>query len=168
MTEIAGWSGRILAVDLERNHVEHQATADYGPLYLGGRALGAAIAWQMLRPGLDPLSPDNPLMFLNGPLAGTNAPAAGRTTVCSLAPQSWPKPWFSRASMGGDLGHAIKAAGLDGIVITGRAPRPVYLAVQDDDASLVDAEDLWGRGIMDRLHRPGRRDPLSHCVHRDQ
>jgi len=122
MTEIAGWSGRILAVDLET---------------------------------------DNPLMFLNGPLAGTNAPAAGRTTVCSLAPQSWPKPWFSRASMGGDLGHAIKAAGLDGIVITGRAPRPVYLAVQDDDVSLVDAVDLWSRGIMETQEalrkRYGRR-----------
>jgi aldehyde:ferredoxin oxidoreductase len=57
-------------------------------------------------------------------------------------------PWFSRSSMGGDMGHHLKYAGYDGLIIVGRASRPVYLRIDDDDVALCDAGDLWGQGIM--------------------
>jgi aldehyde:ferredoxin oxidoreductase len=148
MSDLTGWSGRILRVHLDTGICDNLDTRQYVPAAIGGRALGAALGWEMLRPGMDAFDPDAPLMFLVGPLAGTSAPAAGRTTICSLTPQGHPVPWFSRGSMGGDLGHHIKYAGYDGIVITGRAPRPVYLHIEDDEVELVDAGELWGQGIM--------------------
>ena len=148
MVDCAGWAGRILIVDLTTGRFSHLDTADYTRDYVGGRALGAALAWEMLHAGISPFDAENPLMFLNGPLAGSSAPASGRTTICSLSPQSYPIHWFSRASMGGDFGHHLKYAGYDGIVFVGQSPRPVYLWLNDDEVELRDAEDLWGQGIM--------------------
>ena len=148
MAVAGGWAGRILVVDLASGRSSVLPASDYAPPHLGGRALAAALAWDLLRPGLDALDPANPLMFLGGPLSGTNAPAAGRTTVCALSPQAVPHPWFSRSSMGGDLGHALYAAGYDGVVCIGRAPRPVVLHLSAEGPRLEDAGDLWGQGIM--------------------
>ena len=148
MTAHFGWAGRILVVDLTDGRFSQMDTMDYAREYVGGRGLGAALAWEMLRPNVGPFDPECPLMFLNGPLAGTSAPAAGRVTICSLSPQGYPVPWFSRASMGGDWGRYLKYAGYDGIVFVGRAPYPVYLWLSDDGPELRDAQDLWGLGIM--------------------
>ncbi|MBC7236861.1 MAG: hypothetical protein H5T69_13560 [Chloroflexi bacterium] len=165
MADCKGWAGRLLLVDLTHGTFEHLDTMPYAREYIGGRGLGAALAWEMLREGVGPFDPQNPLMFLSGPLAGTSAPASGRTTICSLAPQSHPIHWFSRSNMGGDLGHHIKYAGYDGIIIVGKAPRPVYLWVHDDEAELRDATDLWGQGIMatqEALHqRLGKEVPVA-------
>jgi len=141
-------AGRLLSIDLTRGAIGVLPTADYLPAALGGRALGAALAWDMIRPGMSPFDPESPLMFLAGPLAGTIAPAAGRCTVCALAPQGYPTSWFSRASMGGDMGHHLRGAGYDGLIITGRAPEPVYIWITADQAVIRDAQDLWGAGIM--------------------
>jgi aldehyde:ferredoxin oxidoreductase len=143
------WAGRTLVVDLTTGRSFVRDTSDLAAGYIGGRGLGAALAWELLQPGMKPFDPDCPLMFLCGPLAATAAPNAGRVTICSLTPQGYPVPWFSRASMGGDLGHHIRMAGYDGILILGQAPHPVYLWVQDDQVELRDARDVWGLGIMD-------------------
>jgi hypothetical protein len=148
MAERYGSAGRLLIVDLTSGTWEQRETPDDSCAALGGRGLGAALAWEMLSPGVGPLDPANPLMFLAGPLSGTRAPSAGRVTICAVAPQGHPVSWFSRASMGGNVGHHIKYAGYDGIVILGRAPHPVYLHVQEDEVALRDASDLWGQGIM--------------------
>ncbi len=148
MESARGWAGRILLVDLERNATETIPASDYAGHALGGRSLAAALAWDLLRPGVGALDPDNPLMFLSGPLAGTLAPSAGRVTVAALSPQAHPRPWFSRSSMGGDLGYQLKGSGYDGVVIRGRAPRPVVLAITEGGVSIIEAGDLWGRGIM--------------------
>lgn len=142
------WAGRILWVDLTSGQVAQRETMDLARDFIGGRGLAAALAWELLRPGLTPFDPDNPLMFLNGPLAGTSAPNAGRLTLASLGPQGYPTAWFTRASMGGDVGHHLKYAGFDGVVVVGQAPRPVYLWITDGQAELRDASDLWGLGIM--------------------
>lgn len=141
-------AGRLLTVDLTRGTFSTLPTSDYRDNALGGRSLAAGLAWAMLRAGMTPFDPKNPLMFLSGPLAGTRAPSAGRCTVCSLSPQGYPTPWFSRASMGGDLGHHLRGAGYDGLIVTGRAPAPVYLWITEDGAAIRDASGLWGQGIM--------------------
>jgi len=143
-----GWAGKLLFVDLTRGTTRWVDTMAYADDFIGGRGLGAALAWELLTPGMDPFDPECPLMFLNGPLAGTPAPSAGRTTVCSLTPQGYPTPWFSRSSIGGDLGHHLKYAGYDGIVFTGQAPSPVYVLVEDGSVRIESADDIWGQGIM--------------------
>lgn len=144
MADNGAWAGRLLVVDLSTGRVVVRDTVDLSMGYIGGRGLGAALAWELLRPGVNPFDPENPLMFLCGPLSATVAPNAGRITICSLTPQGYPVPWFSRASMGGDLGHHIRMARYDGILILGQAAHPVYLWVQDDEVQLCDARDLWG------------------------
>ena len=149
MESYGGWTGRLLVVDLTSGETELMDTMDYARGFIGGRGLAAALAWEMLRPGVGPFDPESPLMFLTGPLSGTTAPASGRLTICGLAPQSYPIQWFSRASMGGNVGHQLKYAGYDGLIVHGMAPRPVYLWVHDEEVELRDASDLWGLGIND-------------------
>lgn len=142
-----GYGGTLLRIDLSRGSVEGQPTSDYLPEWYGGRALAARLAWDEIPQGTGAFSPESPLMILAGPLTGTAAPFSGRTTVCGLAPQGYPSEWFSRSSFGGHWGPELKRAGIDGLIITGRASGPVYLKIENGNCSIEDASDLWGMGI---------------------
>ncbi len=109
--ELHGWAGRILWVDLTERRVEMRETAEYVPDFIGGRGIAAKIAWDTLRPGLGAFDPDNPLMFVTGPLAGTTAPCSGRTVVAGVSPQAYPVEWYTRNGMGGHWGAELKYAG---------------------------------------------------------
>lgn len=145
--EYGGYAGKLLRVDLGRGTVEKQDTSDYLPDWYGGRALAARIAWDEIPPGTGAFDPASPLMILTGPLTGTAAPCSGRTTVCGISAQGYPVEWYSRSSFGGHWGPQLKHAGFDGIVITGRAPGPVFLRVENGSCSIEDASRLWGMGI---------------------
>jgi aldehyde:ferredoxin oxidoreductase len=93
------------------------------------------------RAGVDPLGPDNPLVLMTGPLVGTTMPSAGRCSVCALSPLTH---IWGESNTGGFIGPELRFAGYDGIMITGRAERPVWLSVVEGQASLCDAADLWG------------------------
>jgi len=140
-----GWMGKILRVDLSSGRIEKEETLAYKE-FLGGRGIAAKLAWDGLGPSVRPFDPENLLIFMTGPLAGTAAPSSGKTLVSSLSPQVHPYEWFTHSSMGGHWARGLKGAGFDGIVITGRAERPVYLWVHDGRAEVRPAEDLWGLG----------------------
>ncbi|MFO8184260.1 MAG: aldehyde ferredoxin oxidoreductase N-terminal domain-containing protein [Candidatus Aegiribacteria sp.] len=142
-----GYAGKLLRVDLGRGTVEKQDTSDYLPDWYGGRALAARIAWDEIPPGTGAFDPASPLMILTGPLTGTAAPCSGRTTVCGISAQGYPVEWYSRSSFGGHWGPQLKHAGFDGIIVTGRAPGPVFLRVENGSCSIEDASRLWGMGI---------------------
>jgi aldehyde:ferredoxin oxidoreductase len=146
MGDLYGWASKILRVDLSTGRVEAQDTAPYAEGYIGGRGFAARFAWEELGPGVGPFDADNPLMAFTGPLAGTTAPCSGRTVVAAVSPQAHPIEWFTRSNLGGHWGPALKYAGWDGIVITGRAERPAYLWIEDDRVELRDAGELWGSG----------------------
>ena len=148
-----GWMGKLLRVDLTKRKTWVQPTSDYVPEWIGGRGIGAKIAWDEIKPGTGPFSPENILMILTGPLSGTAAPFSGRTTVCSLAPQGWPHEWFTHSSFGGHWGPELKYAGYDGIIINGCSDKPVYLRICDDKVEIRDARDLWGLGIYETQQR---------------
>lgn len=148
-----GYAGRLLRVDLSRRTVEHQDTSDYLPLWYGGRALGARIAWDEIPPGTGAFDEGSPLMILAGPLAGTAAPFSGRTTVCGVSAQGHPREWFTRSSFGGHWGPELKRAGFDGIIIRGRADAPVWLRIEDGRCTVEDATGLWGSGLYDTQKR---------------
>jgi aldehyde:ferredoxin oxidoreductase len=145
MSELYGYTGSILRVDLTRREVSTTETAKYLPDYVGGMGIAARIAWEELMPGVDALDPENMLFMMLGPLTGTLASGAGRVMVCGIAPQLKPSI-FSRSGMGGYWGAELKFAGFDGIVIQGKADKPVYLWVHDGECEIKDAEDLWGSG----------------------
>lgn len=145
MPETYGWAGKILSVDLTRGEVAHLETTRYVPQLVGGLGVAAKIAWDELEPGVGPFDPENLLMMMVGPLTGTLASGAGRVEVAGIAPQQHP-PVYSRSGMGGHWGAELKYAGFDGVVVRGRAERPVYLWIEDGQATLRDASGLWGKG----------------------
>ncbi len=144
-----GWTGKFLRIDLSRKSFAIDDTLSYAKTYIGGRGIAAKIAWDEIPRGVIAFSEENPLLLFPGPLTGTSAPYSGRTTVCTLAPQGYPHEWYTRSSFGGHWGPELKYAGWDGLVITGRADRPLYLMINNDQVQFLDAGPLWGMGIFD-------------------
>jgi aldehyde:ferredoxin oxidoreductase len=109
--------------------------------FLGGASLAARILYPHLTADLDPLSPDAPLLFINGPLTGTSGPTTGRFVVCGKGPATG---LWAESNIGGFWGPELRKAGYDGLWITGKAERPVYVWVEDGRFEVHDAAHLWG------------------------
>jgi len=145
MSEIYGWTGKILKVDLSSGGISTVSTMKYVPNFIGGLGIASRIAWEELTPGIDAFDEENILFVMVGPLTGTLASGAGRVEVLGIAPQQHP-PVFSRSGMGGHWGSELKYAGYDGIIVVGKAKEPVYLWIDDGKVEILDASNLWGRG----------------------
>jgi len=143
MKELFGWAGKILKVDLSEEKTIILPTADYIARFLGGIGIGEKLYWDESSPGLDAFHPGNPLIFMTGPLAATPAPSASRVVVCGKSPSIYPET-FAHASLGGFFAARLKKAGYDGIVIEGKADRPVYINIENDKVEIRDASHLWG------------------------
>ncbi len=109
--------------------------------YLGGRGLGVKILYDRLPPSIDPLSPDNLLIFSVGPSTATSVPTAGRFTVVTKSPQTGT---VFDSHCGGYFGAQLRRAGYAAIVFEGKSQRPVYLWIHDDLVELRDASEVWG------------------------
>ena len=137
-----GYMGKLLYVDLSRGKIWTEETPEgYARAFLGGSGLACRMLIDMIGPDTDPLGPDNVLMFMAGPLTGTEAPCCGRYTICSKSPQTG---IWGESNAGGYFGPRMKSSGFDGLVIMGRSEEPVYLYVHDGQAELRPAGDLWG------------------------
>ena len=140
---MGGYMGKLLVVDLTRGTLEDE------PLdmalahdFVGGAGYAARYLYDELGPDTDPLGPENTLMFMTGPLVGTRAPSCGRHEVCAISPLTG---IWGESNSGGFWGAELKFAGYDGIVIRGRAEKPVWLSILDGHApALHDAAELWG------------------------
>ncbi len=142
-----GYMGKILWVDLSKGVLEEENIADeVYERFLAGYGLGAKILFDRMKPGVDPLGPDNVLGFVAGLLSGTGALFSGRWQVVGKSPLTG---GWGDANCGGDLAPAIKRTGYDGIFFTGKSPKPVYLLIEGDEKKLVDAGDLWGTDAID-------------------
>jgi aldehyde:ferredoxin oxidoreductase len=108
--------------------------------WLGGKGLATHLLNRLLRPGVDPLSGENVLVLTPGIAAGA-VPGTSRYSVHSRSPLTM---GYGESYSGGSLAPAFKATGYDALVITGRSPRPVYLVLTPEGASLEDASSLWG------------------------
>lgn len=137
-----GYWGRILHVDLSTGRIDPEELPEsvYRG-YLGGYGLGAFVLYRRMPSGADALGKENILGFLPGLLTGTGAAFSGRFMVVGRSPLTGA---WSDANCGGDFGPALRGAGYDGVFITGRAERPVYLFIADGRAEVRDASDLWG------------------------
>ncbi len=119
--------------------------------YLGGRGLNMAFLRHYLRAAgeplqIDPLSPENPLIFGAGMLTGTIAPNAARFNVSARSPESG---ILGDANCGGFFAAAMRKAGFDRLVILGKAERPAYILLEDGVVHILDASDLWGTRVVE-------------------
>jgi len=145
MKKLYGYAGKILRINLTEQKITFDDAEKYVKDFIGGRGVVAKIAWDELKPGVDPFSPENKLIIMTGPLTGILSPGSGRTAIGGIAPQVYPKPWFTRSNIGGRFGSELKYCGFDGIVIEGTSDKPVYVWIHDErEVELLDASNLWG------------------------
>ncbi len=135
------YGGTILRVDLSTGIIEKQPTAVYADKWLGGRGFNTRILYKELQPGIDALSPDNILIFSVGPLTGSMFPGSGRVEVAAKSPVTGIQ---GMSNMGGYWGPELKYAGYDSIIIKGRAPKPIYISIDNDRVEIKDASHIWG------------------------
>lgn len=114
--------------------------------YIGGSGLGTYLLFRYGSPAADPLSPDNPLIFMNGPFQGTGIPTSGRHQVISKSPLTGA---FGESDCGGTFGFHLKRAGYDGLVFLGSSSSPVYAAVIDGRVEIRDGTSLWGKDTFE-------------------
>ncbi len=132
----------ILHINLSTGTIEtREVPAAWARDYLGGSALAARVLYEHLTADLDPLAPEAPLLILTGPLTGTLGPATGRFVVCGKSPATGR---WAESNIGGFWGPELRAAGYDGLLLTGRAPRPTLLWIHGGQVELRDGTDLWG------------------------
>jgi aldehyde:ferredoxin oxidoreductase len=141
-----GYAGRILRVDLTCSAAAVESLdPDMAKEFLGGRGFGAYLLYTETEPGLDPLSPQNPLILSAGPLSGLLVPGAGKLDVATKSPLTG---GYASANMGGMLAAELKYAGYDSVIITGQADGPVYIYIDDDLVEIRDASAYWGLGSL--------------------
>ena len=142
-----GYMEKYLEIDLGTEKIaEHRLNDSYGKKWIGGKGLGAKILYDSLSPNIDPLNPENVLLFMTGPLSGTSVQTSGRWTVVTKSPHTG---IFLDSHIGGKFGHRLKRAGFDYLIIKGKANEPKYLEVTSDGIEIHSATDLWGKGTYE-------------------
>ncbi|MDI3281330.1 MAG: aldehyde ferredoxin oxidoreductase N-terminal domain-containing protein, partial [Bacillota bacterium] len=140
-----GYAGKILRVNLSNGKISTLNTKDYAK-WGGGHGMGSAIFWDLCRDkAISGFDPRNVVTIMTSPLSGTLVPAAGgRCEVQGIGVQGYPIEWFTRSNFGGRFAAMLKYAGWDGIVIEGKAPKPVWINIVNDHVEIEDATWLWG------------------------
>ena len=137
-----GWQGHFLHVNLTKNKaVADTYDSNFAFNYLGGRGFAAKILWDQLKPGVDPLSPENKLVFAAGPLTGFGVPNSGKLVVASKSPLTG---GYGDGNIGTNAAVQMRKAGYDAVIIEGKAKTPVFIHVKDKIVEFVDAKDVWG------------------------
>jgi aldehyde:ferredoxin oxidoreductase len=141
-----GFAGTILRVDLTNSRIERlPLDMSLAEKFGGGLGLSFRLAYERIKPGTDALSPENPVVFGAGPLVGTSLPATSRIYAVTKLPAGGAIGWCGGGGM--SFGCLFKHAGLDHLIIEGRAENPVFLKIVDDAVEICDARSLWGKGI---------------------
>ncbi len=141
-----GYAGTILEINLSENSITKEPLKEsFANKFVGGKGFTAKILLDELDRGIDPLSPENLLLFMTGPLTGTAVPQT-RIAVAAKSPLTGT---FFDSYVGGFLGPELKWAGYDGIKIIGRGEKPVLLYVKNEDVDILDADKLWGKNSIE-------------------
>lgn len=156
-------AGNILKVDLTTGKVSKEPTSSYVKNFVGGHGINMKMLYDQVGPEIKAFDPGNCLIFGTGPFTGTMVPGSGRTAVAAKSPQTG---FMGRANFGGYWAPELKYAGYDHLVITGKASKPVYIAIDNDRVEILDATNLWG---LDTYHTPTAiqkelREPQAQVV----
>lgn len=146
--QLGGYANRVAWIDLTAEQIEYQPVAEEDARkYVGARGLGVKYVFDN-GPYVDPLSPDNILCFMNGPLTGTDVNLSGRMAVVTKSPLT---DTVTDSHHGGWSAARLKWAGFDGLVFRGKAEKPVYAYVENGQVTLHDASDLWGKHVHETI-----------------
>jgi len=138
-----GYHGRILRLDLASgDKVVEEPGEIFYRRHLGGWSLIAHYLLRELKPDIDPLSEENKLIFACGPITGAPIAGSGRNAVGGKSPLTG---LFGETDVGGYWGAELKRAGYDALIVEGRAKKPVYIWIHDDQVDIRDASHLWGQ-----------------------
>jgi len=151
-----GYHGRILHVNLSTGQTQIDTFDEtFAQTYLGGNGFAIRLLYERLAPGVDPLSPENMVVFAVGPATDTAVPGATRCFVGMKSPLTG---LFFDSTFGGMFAAMQKRAGFEAITVTGRAATPVYLLIHEDGATIKPATDLWGQYTQDTNHAIRERE----------
>ncbi|HIE16770.1 MAG TPA: hypothetical protein EYP71_01055 [Dehalococcoidia bacterium] len=157
---IAGYAGSILYVDLTSGDIKKEPLdVEMVRTYIGGAGINNKLAYDLIPPDVEPLSPRNTIIIGTGPFNGTIIPGCSQVMIIYKSPLN---NSFPHSNGGGCFSQYLKSSGYDHLVITGCSDRPVYLKVHDEDVAICDAGDLWGKDVFettDELRR--RHEPCS-------
>jgi len=141
---------KILRVNLTTgNSTTEPLNKEWAREYLGGKGLSIKYLYEELKPGVDPLSADNKLVLMTGPITGTLVPNSGKLAIAAKSPATGT---ILDCSIGGHFAPELKFAGYDAVIIEGKADKPVYLYIEDDKIELRSAAALWGKGAHETEH----------------
>jgi len=147
LSSFGGWTGKILRVDLTSGRIATEDTIARYRDFIGGTGIGYKVLWDEVPARTGAFDEKNKIVVAPGPLTGTGAPCGGRTSITTIFPAVYPVELVASGHMGGEWGAELKYAGWDAVIIEGRAPKPVYVAIVDDKVEIRDASHLWGNGI---------------------
>lgn len=134
---------KLLVIDLTSKTVESQEIdPEMARAYIGGSGLAARLLYDRMKLDTDPLSPENPLLFLAGPIVGTSMPSAGRMAVCARSPLTG---FWGESNTGGFIGPEMRFAGFDGVLLNGRSDQPCWISVVESEIKFHDAGPIWGQ-----------------------
>ncbi len=144
-----GYAGKILLINLTTQETTVLNTSDYEE-WGGGHGIGSKIFWDLVKDKtISAFDPANVVTVMSSPLSGTMVPgASSRTEVQGIGAQTYPE-WFTRSNFGGRFSAMLKYAGWDGIAVTGKASKPVWIDIRNDDVQIRDADGLWGEGTWE-------------------
>ena len=142
-----GYMGKILRVNLSTGDIKEEIPNEQDlRLFLGGAGLATKYLLDEVPKGIDPLSPENKLIIMTGPMTGTSSPSTGRFSVVAKSPLTG---FWGQANSGGFWGVHLKRSGYDGIIFEGKSDKPVYLVTDSGKPELRDASHLWGKNTSE-------------------
>jgi aldehyde:ferredoxin oxidoreductase len=157
-----GYWQKTLRVNLTTGDIRVEAIDEKDlKAFIGGAGLGAEILRREIPEKIDPLSPENLVIFATGPFQGPSVPGGAKFSVVGISPQTGT---YADTAAGADWGPAIKDAGYDIVILEGKSPKPVYLQIIDDDVQIKDAAAIWGKDTfesIDAIRRETGDDKLS-------
>ncbi len=150
-----GWNGSFLRINLSRERLTEQTfSTKFARTYLGGRGFAVKMLWDFLPPQVDPLSENNILLIMAGPLTGVLFPSNAKAIVAAKSPLTG---GYGDGTIGGQAAVEIRRSGYDGLIIEGKAKTPSYLYIKDDLVEIRDASELWGLSVSETLARLRKR-----------
>lgn len=139
-----GYQNKVLRIDLTKKGVSFEPLRmDFARKYVGSKGLAIRYMYEELKPGIDPLGPENKLFLTTGPLTGTPVPCSGKLSVAAKSPATGT---MNDCSIGGHVGIRLKFAGYDMAIFEGKLKEPGYVLIDDGKIRFLDATDLWGLG----------------------
>jgi len=138
-----GYAGKIARIDLTSgNVVQEELNEIFYRKYIGGAGFVAHYLYNEMKPHIDPLGPENMLVFALGPVTGVTLPGRGRHCFGAKSPLTG---GIAKSEVGEFWGAELKRAGFDALIITGKSPKPIYLWIKDNEIAIKEASHVWGK-----------------------